>query len=54
MDIKYAYYHSSVGYKIVGKTDNDILTAGGERALSALSGMTEILLRLTMFRRQGR
>lgn len=29
MDIKYAYYHSSVGYKIVGKTDNDILTAGG-------------------------
>lgn len=29
MDIKYAYYHSSVGYKIVGKTDSDILTAGG-------------------------
>ncbi|WP_029297156.1 phage tail protein [Chryseobacterium hispalense] len=29
MDIKYAYYHSSVGYKIVGKTDNDIITAGG-------------------------
>lgn len=29
MDIKYAYYRSSVGYKIEGKTDNDILTAGG-------------------------
>ncbi len=29
MDIKYAYYQSSVGYKIVGKTDNEILTAGG-------------------------
>lgn len=28
-DIKYAYYQSSVGYKIVGKTDNDIVTAGG-------------------------
>ncbi|NML57686.1 phage tail protein [Chryseobacterium cheonjiense] len=29
MDIKYAYYRSSVGYKIEGKTDSDILTAGG-------------------------
>ncbi|MFY7814849.1 MAG: hypothetical protein ACOVRK_06605, partial [Chryseobacterium taeanense] len=29
MDIKYAYYRSSVGYKIEGKTDNEILTAGG-------------------------
>lgn len=29
MDIKYAYYRSSVGYKIEGKTDNDIVTAGG-------------------------
>lgn len=29
MDIKYAYYRSSVGYKIERKTDNDILTAGG-------------------------
>ena len=29
MDIKYAYYLSSVGYKIVGKTDNDIVLAGG-------------------------
>ncbi|WP_312394747.1 hypothetical protein, partial [Chryseobacterium sp.] len=29
MDIKYAYYNTSVGYKIVGKTDNDIVTAGG-------------------------
>ena len=28
-DIKYAYYLSSVGYKIVGKTDNDIIVAGG-------------------------
>ena len=28
MDIKYAYYSSSVGYKIVGKTDNDIVLAG--------------------------
>ena len=28
-DIKYSYYHSSVGYKIVGKTDNDIILAGG-------------------------
>ncbi|MDY0933137.1 hypothetical protein [Chryseobacterium sp. CFBP8996] len=31
MDIKYAYYRSSVGYKIEGKTDNDILTAGGRQ-----------------------
>jgi hypothetical protein len=29
MDIKYAYYRSSVGYKIEGKTDSEILTAGG-------------------------
>ncbi len=29
MDIKYAYYQSSVGYKIEGKTDSEILTAGG-------------------------
>jgi len=29
MDIKYAYYNTSVGYRIVGKTDNDIVTAGG-------------------------
>lgn len=29
MDIKYAYYYTSVGYKITGKTDSDILTAGG-------------------------
>lgn len=28
-DIKYAYYESSVGYKVTGKTNNDILTAGG-------------------------
>ncbi|OCA77279.1 hypothetical protein BBI01_02110 [Chryseobacterium artocarpi] len=36
MDIKYAYYRSSVGYKIEGKTDNDILTAGGgTRAISS-------------------
>ncbi|WP_294203152.1 hypothetical protein [uncultured Chryseobacterium sp.] len=28
-DIKYAYYRSSVGYKIEGKTDSDIVTAGG-------------------------
>ena len=28
-DIKYAYYLSSVGYKIAGKTDNDIILAGG-------------------------
>ncbi|WP_326984336.1 hypothetical protein VUJ46_07330 [Chryseobacterium sp. MYb264] len=35
MDIKYAYYRSSVGYKIEGKTDSDILTAGGgTRAIS--------------------
>ncbi len=35
-DIKYAYYQSSVGYKIVGKTDNDIITAGGgTKALSS-------------------
>lgn len=36
MDIKYAYYRSSVGYKIEGKTDNDILTAGGStRSISS-------------------
>ncbi|KQT20945.1 hypothetical protein ASG22_16125 [Chryseobacterium sp. Leaf405] len=36
MDIKYAYYRSSVGYKIEGKTDNDILTAGGNtRSISS-------------------
>lgn len=36
MDIKYAYYRSSVGYKIEGKTDNDILTAGGStRAINS-------------------
>ncbi len=29
MDIKYAYYRSSVGYKIEGKTDSEVLTAGG-------------------------
>lgn len=29
MDIKYAYYYSQSGFKVVGKTDNDILTAGG-------------------------
>lgn len=28
-DVKHAYYESSVGYKITGKTDNDILLAGG-------------------------
>lgn len=28
-DIKYAYYESSVGYKVTGKTNNDILAAGG-------------------------
>lgn len=42
MDIKYAYYHSSVGYKIVGKTDNDIITAGVVQNHSVLSGMMEI------------
>lgn len=36
MDIKYSYYRSSVGYKIEGKTDNDILTAGGStRSISS-------------------
>lgn len=29
MDIKYAYYYTTSGYKIVGKTDTDIVTAGG-------------------------
>lgn len=29
MDIKYAYYRSSVGYKVEGKTDSEVLTAGG-------------------------
>lgn len=28
-DIKYAYYESSVGYKVTGKTNSDILLAGG-------------------------
>jgi len=36
MDIKYAYYRSSIGYKVEGKTDNEILTAGGgSRAISS-------------------
>lgn len=29
MDIKYAYYYTTSGYKIIGKTDSDIVTAGG-------------------------
>lgn len=28
-DIKYAYYESSVGYKVTGKTNTDVLVAGG-------------------------
>lgn len=33
-DIKYAYYESSVGYKITGKTTTDVLVSGGSKALS--------------------
>lgn len=34
MDIKYAYYESSVGYKITGKTGTDVLVSGGSKPLS--------------------
>lgn len=33
-DIKYAYYESSVGYKITGKTTTDVLVSGGSKPLS--------------------
>jgi len=35
-DIKYAFYRTSVGYKIAGKTDDDIITAnGGTKSLAS-------------------
>ncbi len=33
-DIKYAYYESSVGYKITGKNTTDVLVSGGSKSLS--------------------
>lgn len=33
-DIKYAYYESSVGYKITGRTTSDVLVSGGYKPLS--------------------
>lgn len=32
-DIKYAYYESSIGFKVTGKTNSDVLLAGGSSKL---------------------